>query len=130
MLALPIAWKGTITQYAGRLHRPATGKHDAHIYDYVDTRIPVLDRMYHKRERTYRSLGYQIETGQLAADPSGTAPATTLDARMSSHRSAAQRPAVPGHPARIHGTSQRTTPCATRVPLCTPRSISDDLAPG
>jgi superfamily II DNA or RNA helicase len=64
MLALPIAWKGTITQYAGRLHRPATGKHDAHIYDYVDTRIAVLDRMYHKRERTYRTLGYQIETGQ------------------------------------------------------------------
>jgi superfamily II DNA or RNA helicase len=36
MLALLIAWKGTITQYAGRLHRPAIGKHDARIYDYVD----------------------------------------------------------------------------------------------
>jgi superfamily II DNA or RNA helicase len=69
MLALPIAWKGTITQYAGRLHRPATGKHDARIYDYADTRVAVLDRMYHKRERTYRSLGYQIEPGQPAAPP-------------------------------------------------------------
>jgi superfamily II DNA or RNA helicase len=67
MLALPIAWKGTITQYAGRLHRPANGKHDARIYDYVDAGIAVLDRMYHKRERTYRSLGYQIETDQSSA---------------------------------------------------------------
>jgi hypothetical protein len=57
-------WKGTITQYAGRLHRPASRKHDARIYDYVDAEIALLDRMYHKRERTYRSLGYQIETGQ------------------------------------------------------------------
>ncbi len=60
LLALPVAWKGTITQYAGRLHRPAPDKHDARIYDYVDTEIPVLDRMYAKRERAYRALGYTI----------------------------------------------------------------------
>lgn len=61
-LALPIAWKGTLTQYAGRLHRPADGKTDARIYDYVDVAIPVLDRMYAKRERTYRALGYRVGT--------------------------------------------------------------------
>ena len=69
MLALPRAWKGTITQYAARLHRPATGKHDARIYDYVDTRVAVLDRMYHKRERTYRSLGYRIESDKHTTLP-------------------------------------------------------------
>ncbi len=61
LLALPVAWKGTITQYAGRLHRPAANKHDARIYDYVDTEIAVLDRMYTKRERAYRALGYSID---------------------------------------------------------------------
>ena len=77
LLALPVAWKGTITQYAGRLHRPASGKHDARIYDYVDARIPVLDRMYAKRERAYRSLGYAIGAevpaeGSSLTDPSST----------------------------------------------------------
>ena len=62
LLALPIAWKGTLTQYAGRLHRPADGKTDARIYDYVDVEIPVLERMYAKRERTYRALGYRVGT--------------------------------------------------------------------
>lgn len=60
LLALPIAWKGTLTQYAGRLSRVAEGKHDARIYDYADTRVPVLARMYGKRERVYRSLGYEF----------------------------------------------------------------------
>jgi superfamily II DNA or RNA helicase len=89
MLALPIAWKGTITQYAGRLHRPATGKHDARIYDYVDTRVAVLDRMYHKRERTYRSLGYQIEPGQHAELPTAPRLPGHETTRMSPHRSSA-----------------------------------------
>ncbi len=61
LLALPIAWKGTLTQYAGRLHRPSGGKTDARIYDYVDVAIPVLERMYAKRERTYRALGYRVD---------------------------------------------------------------------
>ena len=61
LLALPIAWKGTLTQYAGRLHRPSDGKTDARVYDYVDVAIPVLERMYAKRERTYRALGYRVD---------------------------------------------------------------------
>ena len=35
-LASPIAWKGTLAQYAGRLHREYPGKQDVMIYDYVD----------------------------------------------------------------------------------------------
>ena len=59
-LAMPIAWKGTVAQYAGRLHRSFTGKEEVRIYDYVDLHIPVLERMYQKRLKAYRSVGYQV----------------------------------------------------------------------
>jgi superfamily II DNA or RNA helicase len=61
LLALPVAWKGAITQYAGRLNRPAPGKHEARIYAYVDRDVPMLAAMFTKRERAYRTLGYQSE---------------------------------------------------------------------
>jgi superfamily II DNA or RNA helicase len=60
-MAMPIAWKGTIAQYAGRLHRNYEGKEEVLIYDYVDVHIPVLERMYHKRLTAYRSVGYSIK---------------------------------------------------------------------
>jgi superfamily II DNA or RNA helicase len=58
VLALPIAWKGTMTQYAGRLHRHHDAKHDIRIIDYVDHDVPVLRRMFAKRQKTYARLGY------------------------------------------------------------------------
>jgi len=61
LLAMPIAWKGTVVQYAGRLHRPHPGKHDALVYDYVDAEVPVLRRMFAKRLKTYHTLGYTLE---------------------------------------------------------------------
>ncbi len=57
-LALPVAWKGTLVQYAGRLHRLHPGKREVRIYDYVDREVPVLLRMFEKRLRGYRSIGY------------------------------------------------------------------------
>jgi phosphatidylserine/phosphatidylglycerophosphate/cardiolipin synthase-like enzyme len=57
-LAMPIAWKGKVAQYAGRLHRLYEGKSDVLIYDYVDIHIPVLERMYHKRVKGYAAIGY------------------------------------------------------------------------
>jgi len=63
-MAMPIAWKGTIAQYAGRLHRNYEGKNEVLIYDYVDVHIPVLERMYHKRLTAYRSLGYSIKDSE------------------------------------------------------------------
>jgi len=48
-LALPISWRGTLTQYAGRLHRLNAAKKHVMIYDYVDAEVPVLARMYAKR---------------------------------------------------------------------------------
>jgi len=61
-MAMPIAWKGTIAQYAGRLHRKFEGKDEVLIYDYVDVHIPVLERMYHKRLTAYRSVGYSVRS--------------------------------------------------------------------
>ena len=60
-LAMPIAWKGLLTQYAGRIHRESTGKKRVTIFDYVDASIPMLQRMYNKREKGYKAMGYQIE---------------------------------------------------------------------
>ncbi len=61
LLTMPIAWKGTVVQYAGRLHRAHAAKRDIRIYDYVDVEVPVLRRMYAKRLRTYREMGYACD---------------------------------------------------------------------
>jgi superfamily II DNA or RNA helicase len=60
VLAMPISWKGTLVQYAGRLNRACAGKRDLRIYDYVEIDDPRLNRMWTKRERGYRALGYEI----------------------------------------------------------------------
>lgn len=58
-LALPISWKGLLTQYAGRLHREYEGKKDVRIYDYIDIHEPICDSMYRKRLKGYAALGYK-----------------------------------------------------------------------
>jgi superfamily II DNA or RNA helicase len=57
-LAMPISWKGTLIQYSGRLHRHHPAKTEVRIYDYVDREVPMLVRMFEKRLRTYRAIGY------------------------------------------------------------------------
>jgi superfamily II DNA or RNA helicase len=59
-LAMPVAWRGTLAQYAGRLHRVREGKRDVVVYDYIDGLVPVLARMAIKRQSGYRALGYSI----------------------------------------------------------------------
>lgn len=61
-LALPISWQGTLQQYVGRLHRIHEGKRDVIVYDYVDNHIPVLAKMYQKRMKKYRAMGYVFES--------------------------------------------------------------------
>jgi superfamily II DNA or RNA helicase len=58
-LTMPVSWKGTLVQYAGRLHRKYRDKHEVRIVDYVDSRVPVLMRMFEKRLRGYRAMGYE-----------------------------------------------------------------------
>ena len=60
-LAMPIAWKGSLVQYAGRIHRESDGKEHVTIHDYVDCSLPMLQRMFNKREKSYKAMGYQID---------------------------------------------------------------------
>jgi superfamily II DNA or RNA helicase len=65
-LALPVSWKGTLVQYTGRLHRLHPGKREVRIYDYVDREVPMLMRMFEKRLRGYRAIGYARGEAPLA----------------------------------------------------------------
>ena len=60
ILAMPVSWKGTLQQYAGRLHREHADKTDVRIIDFVDASYPALLRMWEKRQRGYRAMGYRI----------------------------------------------------------------------
>ncbi len=59
-LALPVSWKGTLVQYAGRLHRKHHAKTEVRMMDYVDRKVPMLARMFEKRMRGYRAMGYSV----------------------------------------------------------------------
>ena len=62
MLAMPISWKGTLQQYAGRLHRSYNGKDEVRVYDYIDIHVPMLEKMYQKRLKGYSSIGYKVKS--------------------------------------------------------------------
>jgi superfamily II DNA or RNA helicase len=62
LLAMPIAWRGTVVQYAGRLHRRHPDKSEARIYDYVDVNVPVLRRMFAKRAKAYSAMNYAMDS--------------------------------------------------------------------
>ncbi len=66
-LAMPISWRGTLQQYVGRLHRIHHGKKVVRVFDYVDGQVPMLARMFEKRLRGYRAIGYEMESE--AVDP-------------------------------------------------------------
>lgn len=70
-LALPMSWKGTLVQYTGRLHRLHPAKTAVRIFDYVDHDVPMLRRMFEKRLRGYRAIGYARGEAPLgyAAEP-------------------------------------------------------------
>jgi superfamily II DNA or RNA helicase len=60
-LTMPISWRCTLAQYAGRVHRVHDQMTDVVIYDHDDTGIPMLARMHQKRLRGYRAIGYRID---------------------------------------------------------------------
>jgi superfamily II DNA or RNA helicase len=64
-LALPVSWKGTLIQYTGRLHRLHPGKTEVRIFDYVDRAVPMLMKMFEKRLRGYRAIGYARDEAPL-----------------------------------------------------------------
>src|SRR6202166_3346660 len=60
-LAMPISWKGTLQQYVGRLHRLHENKKEALVYDYVDSNVLMLARMFERRLKGYGAMVYTIE---------------------------------------------------------------------
>lgn len=84
VLAMPVSWKGTLQQYAGRLHREHASKAEVRIIDFVDTGHPALLRMWDKRQRGYRAMGYRMgaeiggEDGDLPAALGNHGPATEI----------------------------------------------------
>lgn len=67
-LTLPISWKGTLAQYAGRLHRLHYSKKEVLIFDYVDSEIPVTSRMFQRRCSGYKAIGYEMDFCEMHQD--------------------------------------------------------------
>jgi superfamily II DNA or RNA helicase len=59
-LVFPFSWKGTLTQYVGRLNRTFYGKTEIIVYNYVDDKVPVLRRMFNRRIKGYKALGFTV----------------------------------------------------------------------
>jgi hypothetical protein len=68
-LAMPVAWKGTLQQYAGRLHRLHKKKQNVQIFDYIDIHVRMLERMYGKRLKGYTAIGYKAKVENISDSP-------------------------------------------------------------
>jgi superfamily II DNA or RNA helicase len=77
-LTMPISWRGTLAQYAGRLHRLHTAKREVVIYDYVDSDEPLLAKMAAKRDAGYKALGYEVTNAQDLFYPAKNMPAKKI----------------------------------------------------
>ena len=66
VLAMPISWKGTLQQYAGRLHREHARKTSVRIIDFVDAGHPALLRMWERRQRGYKAMGYRFPAAMVS----------------------------------------------------------------
>lgn len=73
LLTMPVVWKGTLTQYTGRLHRAAPGKREVLLYDYVDVRVPMLEQQYRRRLRSYAALAYTVRGSTAVSNLDGHA---------------------------------------------------------
>ncbi len=81
-LATPISWDGNVTQQAGRLHRVSEGKTEVAIFDYVDAAVPMLERMYKKRLKTYAKLAYEVDVPAGEGSDEGAASFVTCEEAM------------------------------------------------
>jgi superfamily II DNA or RNA helicase len=70
-LAAPVASKGSLTQYAGRILRSHENKTTAEVHDYLDERTGVLAAMLAKRAPGYTGLGFP-DPRRLAPTPSAS----------------------------------------------------------
>ncbi len=71
-LVLPISWKGSLAQYAGRIHRQLADKDRVVIYDYLDVSLPTLERMFGRLAKAYEALGYSVADGKASTLEQGS----------------------------------------------------------
>lgn len=71
IMATPVAAKSVVEQYAGRLNRDYEGKKEVIIYDYVDSHILMFDKMYYKRLKAYKQIGYDIYSNDICGAETG-----------------------------------------------------------
>jgi hypothetical protein len=124
---MPVSWKSTLIQYAGRLHRLHPGKTEVRIYEYVDREVHLLfQRMFEKRLCGYRAIGYARDDGPLDDDArscgatgdarTAVTPATPISRKTRRPRSGRRlrkpqpRSVVIFHPLDGHSSPTRRTP--------------------
>ena len=83
-LAAPVAQKGRLVQYAGRILRPYDGKATAKVHDYHHELTGVLASSLAKRAPGYTSLGFPDPLRQPYT-PSANAATTTRSSRSAAH---------------------------------------------
>ena len=66
-LTFPLAFKGRLVQYVGRVLRQTETKSRVEVHDYVDVNVPVLARMHAKRLTAYAGLGFDVGQAQSGA---------------------------------------------------------------
>jgi superfamily II DNA or RNA helicase len=80
-LAAPVASKGRLLQYAGRILRPYNGKTTAEVHDYHDEQVGVLASSLAKRAPGYTSLGFP-DPRKLPYTPSAAATPSAMSASL------------------------------------------------
>lgn len=63
-LTFPVSFRGKLAQYIGRIKR---GGGDKKIYDYRDIKVPILEKMWKKRESYYRNNDFDIKDDPTAS---------------------------------------------------------------
>jgi superfamily II DNA or RNA helicase len=59
-LAFPVAFRGKLIQYVGRILRKYESKTSVIVYDYLDKQVPVLNAMFFRRAKAYKTIKFLI----------------------------------------------------------------------
>jgi superfamily II DNA or RNA helicase len=108
-LTMPVSWKGTLVQYAGRLHRLHPSKTEVRIYDYVDREVPLFVRMFEKRLRGYRAIGYARKADALNDGADSGEPPVEDGTAKTPAKSLTRKTRGPGRGRRARKASSPTT---------------------